>query len=586
MFLGLSAAVVNNRTSHQLTTLTLFFCTALALPTNITTEPSYEPGPTRRGTVSVITSCVATLILCVWTVLHLNVLPRSARTLWNTTKLKILWTLAAMFAPELVLWIAFSQYLVASRLQREINFALRVQHADSNTRSPGEIELGLPFENTEHKLFSMTAAYFTIMGGVRVDAPDGTHRTLTADGYVVLAELNMLPDITDDKILDKNKADSIAKTIVLTQVIWMFIQTIARGIQHLPTTLLELNTLAHIGFAFLMYICWWSKPKDVAEPETIHLDKQVFDFMVGLKAEGKYDESEQVREPRVGAHTMEVGTLENSGGNIKIKSGEQVEGQREEVVITTEPSQQTRMEFESVDNEQSVSSTSPAGALNESSRVSIGAETATNGTDRVQLASAALGLDTKKDDVLAFIDKFRQCDRFRGRSFKCFTSGAPNRRLGKGSKRTEKEDMLGMIMLAVTGLVYSGVHAISWNWFFPTSIERSLWRISVCVVAVESMLMVVIGIIMSMSGGELACVCILCICVLFGCEGEAPCRTRVAQLSTSLFYAALLVCLMLAGVGFVLARTYLIIEAFISLRLLPLGAYDTVSWSQLLPHVT
>ena len=41
------------------------------------------------------------------------------------------------------------------------------------------------------------------------------------------------------------------------------IQAIARKVQKLPVTLLELNTIAQVWIALVLYVLWWHKPKDM-----------------------------------------------------------------------------------------------------------------------------------------------------------------------------------------------------------------------------------------------------------------------------------------------------------------------------------
>ena len=50
---------------------------------------------------------------------------------------------------------------------------------------------------------------------------------------------------TEDELKDKGKSDALTKFIVLLQTLWFVIQCIARGIQHLPITELEIVTLAY-----------------------------------------------------------------------------------------------------------------------------------------------------------------------------------------------------------------------------------------------------------------------------------------------------------------------------------------------------
>ena len=40
----------------------------------------------------------------------------------------------------------------------------------------------------------------------------------------------------------------------------------------------------------------------------------------------------------------------------------------------------------------------------------------------------------------------------------------------------------------------------------------------------------------------------------------------------------------LCGLSLVLARAFIVIEAFISIRKLPASAYDTTSWTKISPH--
>jgi hypothetical protein len=65
--------------------------------------------------------------------------------------------------------------------------------------------------------------------------------------------LGHLPPISKNFILDKSKADHFAKVLVLIQASWLIIQCIARTMQNLPLSLLELNTVAKVGCALIMY---------------------------------------------------------------------------------------------------------------------------------------------------------------------------------------------------------------------------------------------------------------------------------------------------------------------------------------------
>ena len=70
----------------------------------------------------------------------------------------------------------------------------------------------------------------------------------------------------EEEIQDKSKSDWLAKMIVLLQTLWFVTQCIARGIEKLPTTKLEIITLAYTAIYFGMFIAWWDKPRNVDRP--------------------------------------------------------------------------------------------------------------------------------------------------------------------------------------------------------------------------------------------------------------------------------------------------------------------------------
>ena len=68
------------------------------------------------------------------------------------------------------------------------------------------------------------------------------------------------------ELKDKGKSDWLAKSLVLLQTTWFVMQCIARAIEHLPVTHLEIVTLAYAAMNFVTYIFWWNKPLNVNQP--------------------------------------------------------------------------------------------------------------------------------------------------------------------------------------------------------------------------------------------------------------------------------------------------------------------------------
>ena len=103
------------------------------------------------------------------------------------------------------------------------------------------------------------------MGGFMLFKGDQAQGILCPErlGYLYEhGEINF-PTVTEEEIHDRSKADSLAKTIVVGQTAWFIAQCLARGIQGLVFTQLEIVTLAFAVLNGLMYFLWWNKPMDV-----------------------------------------------------------------------------------------------------------------------------------------------------------------------------------------------------------------------------------------------------------------------------------------------------------------------------------
>jgi len=114
--------------------------------------------------------------------------------------------------------------------------------------------------------------------------------------------------------------------------------------------------------------------------------------------------------------------------------------------------------------------------------------------------------------------------------------------------------------ISIVTCLYGGLHASAWNSFFPSDMERRVWKISAIVVAVSG--------------------CIASIFVLAtdfkslpdGGTGYGDGRIDSVPIAV------------VVG-GHVLARLFLLFEAFFSLRKLPVDVFKTPGWTQLIPHI-
>jgi len=254
----------------------------------------WHPEPKGRGTYGLLSSCILTMVLCVWTAVHLN-LPEHGKPNEHLRR-KFWWLMIGLFAPEAVLWTAFQQWREAcalqqrmrqllgqapprSRFRRLLSWFQRIPSWFRSRKKPASTDVDAE-KGVVPEGWTMTHSYFAIMGGFAFDTevagceilPQGRTRiTLTGAGVLTLAEFaqQRLPIISVADIEDKNKASRLAKTIAVVQAAWFTAQCITRLAVGLSISLLELNTFGHAICTLVTYILWWHKPLDVQEPVVI-----------------------------------------------------------------------------------------------------------------------------------------------------------------------------------------------------------------------------------------------------------------------------------------------------------------------------
>ncbi|KAK3632039.1 hypothetical protein LTR22_020779 [Elasticomyces elasticus] len=261
----------------------------------------WQAEPTFRGTYGILSTCLLTMILCIWTAVHLNM--ENGRNAWLQTGRKAGWLIIGLFAPELVAWTAFQQNKDAVELTRHMDTILNQKHSRStfadllkrlfccivarkeeadDTQATSYVLLEGNLREIKSKSirrhpWTIVHSHFALMGGFAIDLPASDHNIvpgkperlrLTIEGLKLMASIDpkLLPDISREAIQDKSKASPLAKTIVCLQALWFCVQCITRLIQGLSISLLELNTFAHALCAFVIYGLWWNKPLDVEEP--------------------------------------------------------------------------------------------------------------------------------------------------------------------------------------------------------------------------------------------------------------------------------------------------------------------------------
>ncbi|RSL69878.1 hypothetical protein CEP53_002047 [Fusarium sp. AF-6] len=528
--------------------------------------------PNIRGTLDILQSCVLTLVACIYTALHLDV---PTKTKWHRILYsKVKWSLITLFAPEIVLYMAADQLFEAWNLRKKLRKLRRTQAS-----APQDFDIDLMY------------AFFVVMGGVRIDIKDLLSRpdldtesrwgvgslpredvegrgttTVRVSGTTVLwlAGHGHWIKIPRAKITDKSKADTFQKILVLIQVSWMIMQCIARWINKLPLTLLEIHTMVHVVCAMILYGFWFKKPLNVQDPEVIRPDVEGFEGEIALLLQRQFyttiSASLSLLDPNqpFPDNCDEPLRFVGPGIGVELSTGD---------VLPIGLALYAVPEAQDEDSPEDLFAVQP--------KDDPSFETTEEFYNRWKAILSTFG--HKRDDGIMkcadFIDAASRNDddedifEWKLRSMP-FSEGKRNLDIDfttfRGMSAKELNDELDeffswygtLLGLAVfLSALYGGIHLSAWNWEFPTSWEGLVWKF--------------------------ACFLIAAVLPLYHIFNRL--RVKLLALHDGMKTAMHVVLSSTLGI-YMLARIYIIFEAFASLRHVPIGVYMAPVWVQMFPH--
>ncbi|KAF4970712.1 hypothetical protein FSARC_2343 [Fusarium sarcochroum] len=529
--------------------------------------PAWVDTPNIRSTMDILQSCLLTLFACIYTALHLDV---PTKTAWHRVLLsKVGWVVITLFSPEISLYMAADQLQQAWKLKSNLR-AIRKKH-----EGPEYEDLGLNID--------LRYAFFIIMGGVRagvdnmLSLPDldegafGHNSKLLPDsvrlgpkGVTQLAERGHWIRISEKRIDDKSKADTLQKILVVIQVSWMVMQCIARRVNDLPLSLLEIHTMVHVVCALVLYICWFKKPLNVHDPEVTNprdfkgeialmLQRQFYSKLSNKLALFPQKDSPDQPPPREEESGQSMRWIERSLGSKLDQFFN-----RWDAILETYP-------FE----------------------------------NRVELANSTKHIGSSdspsyKTQVLflARLEDFSQESKSFYRNLP-FSEGKSNIDIDiRGSYDPVDSSWIiepiefwfnypWLLLLAVVlSAAYGGIHLTAWNSVFPNHVEKLLWKIScICVAAMPPIfagLITALTLVANISEPILDYISQH----FFDLVGYHPSDLFLDMAVSIMFTAPFWIAYLL----YMVSRVYIIVEVFISLRHVPVGVYVSPSWVQMIPH--
>ncbi|KAK7556924.1 hypothetical protein IWX49DRAFT_17236 [Phyllosticta citricarpa] len=237
------------------------------------TRVAWVGGDYERGTLDLLWSCISTLIICTWTVQHLDVIWPCYRGRQKITFRRLKHTAFALLMPEYMNGVSIEQYCRAHTSQKKFR------------------------ELKGFEEWTMTHGFFASMNGFRAKCPNGelialrieelywliqqdlvkempairkkeeetlaNPSTTMEEGLVPQEKKFNTPILSEEYILRCDKSDALTKAIACVQCGWFVFQIVARAIMDMEISPLEITTIAFTCLCFVTYMAWWKKPCDI-----------------------------------------------------------------------------------------------------------------------------------------------------------------------------------------------------------------------------------------------------------------------------------------------------------------------------------
>ncbi|KZP09470.1 hypothetical protein FIBSPDRAFT_993388 [Athelia psychrophila] len=114
--------------------------------------------------------------------------------------------------------------------------------------------------------WTVTHGFLVLMGGFYYLEPGENPHRLSPEEVEDCIKDGSLDLPTKSQVNDKSKSDAFSKTVASLQTIWFVAQSLARPIQQLPLTMLEVATVAYTLINVGLHGFWWSKPLNISQP--------------------------------------------------------------------------------------------------------------------------------------------------------------------------------------------------------------------------------------------------------------------------------------------------------------------------------
>ncbi|KDR70364.1 hypothetical protein GALMADRAFT_144669 [Galerina marginata CBS 339.88] len=386
--------------------------------------------------------------------------------------------------------------------------------------------------------WTMSHGYFIQMGGFMLYNKEKLSRVLYPHELdnLIGNGLIVMPQITEEEIQDRSKSDGLSKALVVIHTTWFICQCIARRLQGLIITELELVTLAFAALNGVMYMFWWFKPLDVQT--TVRVD------LLG----DRNDISGRIHDIRSSELdlTQTPGSISETRLDDVTVGPEGIEMELENLIPSSEMRPHQRIII------------SKFRELFFSVCWLIG----------ILFLWPLIGMVAVLARIPDIIYNSTHTSRAEGvptfyTSYKFF----PEKPLG--------EDLVALNFLPFVGILFGAIHCAGWNFSFPSLFETYIWRLSSALITCVPLMILLLEIYCGLQ-------------VWFGDNFFVP-KSLVDNFLVRIIQDFLLISIVvitaLVLLYYIVARLALLVVAFTTLRDLPPGALAAVEWTSFLPHI-
>lgn len=305
----------------------------------------WQPGGCYRGTWTIVSTCLSTIIACTWSIQHLNI-PATGDSPWSRNKRKMKWMLITVLFPELVLiqailefhmawkalrlmsdnsksvkWPWWSQFPSFLRLPTRRHYpaskgedlegqAVEGLESQGKNNIQGQVESTLKSQDgriskdqdvrglksqedtdgSKKRTWTLTHCYFANMGGF-VYTAGGQQLLVSAQQLAKVEDTSYAcPEITEEDIKDKSKQDWLAKLFAALQISQLILSIITRRIQGLHFSQFETVTLSFAICGVLIYCTYFHKPQKIEQAiELKHATSEATAHFLTLQSEKTFD---------------------------------------------------------------------------------------------------------------------------------------------------------------------------------------------------------------------------------------------------------------------------------------------------------